>query len=337
MVDRPMNPSAAGVDVRWFRQNDYELLVVPRLQQMGLVIATSGDAPVKVVVTMNHDLAGAAWRWARRRGTPLVTYVWDLPPFRLGAGGPDHIVSIRGRLLRVPRVGHRYTTRRGYYSRLRFVARHAAAVWTPSRASAADINQRFGVEAEVVPYCFNSDLFNPTVRDTPRRGSAQGDRLSLLSISRLTVPKNHEAVVRAAARLGATVEIIGRGPTQPTLEALADRLHVPVRIRAGLTGSEVVASYRAASVVVCPSRFEGLGLTGIEGAICGVPVVASDIPAHREFLGSTAQFFTLDDDDSLVTAIERARVADPPSLAPFAQLTIEAAAQRFADRLRRYL
>jgi glycosyltransferase involved in cell wall biosynthesis len=89
--------------------------------------------------------------------------------------------------------------------------------------------------------------------------------------------------------------------------------------------------------VVCPSRFEGLGLTGIESAVCGTPVAASDIPAHREFLASAAHFFTLDDDDSLVAAIERARTSAPPPAADFQSLTIEAAAQRFFDQLQCHL
>ena len=113
-------------------------------------------------------------------------------------------------------------------------------------------------------------------------------------------------MIRAAALMGARVEIIGRGPMQPRLEQLAASLGVSCRIRSGLTGEEIVAAYRDASVVVCPSRFEGLGLTGIEGAICGTPVAASDIPTHREFLGAAAHFFALDDNDDLVRAIQQA-------------------------------
>ena len=324
-------------DVRWFRQNDYEYLVVPHLQRLGLTIVADGAAPARLALVMNHDLAATAWRYARRRGIPLLSYVWDLPPFRLGAGDADYMLAVGRHLVRVPRLGGRYTTRRGYYSRLRYVARQAAAVWTPSQASAVDVTRRFGVAATPVPYCFNSDLFTASVREPPREPATANSAPTLLSVSRLTPPKNHEAVIRAAARIGAAVELIGRGPTQPALEALAARLSVRCRIRSGLAGPEVVASYRRASVVVCPSRFEGLGLTGIESAVCGTPVVASDIPAHREFLASAAHFFTLDDDDSLVAAIERARTSASPPVADFQSLTIEAAAQRFFDQLQCHL
>jgi glycosyltransferase involved in cell wall biosynthesis len=121
------------------------------------------------------------------------------------------------------------------------------------------------------------------------------------------------------------------------LAALAVELGVPCRIRGGVSPDELVAAYAQASVVVCPSRFEGLGLTGIEGALCGAPVVASDIPAHREFLGSAAEFFEVDNDASLTAAIARARTAGSPDTVRFDQLTIPAAAQRFAERLRPFL
>jgi glycosyltransferase involved in cell wall biosynthesis len=325
-------------DIRWFARNEYEQLVIPDLRRLGLDIAVDGDAPAKLAVVMNHDLAGAVWRYSRRRRVPYVSYLWDLPASRIGGGRYDPVVSVAGRLLALPRIGRRYITRRGYYSRLRYVAARAAAAWTPSHASAADVARHFGLEASVVPYCYNSRLFTGAPRRPPlARSGDDGATLSLLTISRLVPPKNHEAVVRAAARLGAHVEVIGRGPSEASIQRLARRLHVSCRIRTGLSGEDVIAAYHEASVVVCPSRFEGLGLTGIEGAICGTPVVASDIPPHREFLGAAAHFFALDDDDALVRAIDRAHRAGPPPIGQFGTLTIDAAARRIFDRLRELL
>jgi glycosyltransferase involved in cell wall biosynthesis len=321
-------------DIRWFGVNDYEHLIVPDLSRLGLDIAVDGDDPAALAVAMNHDLAPAVWRYAERQRVPFVSYIWDLPPSRLGHGLHDQVVSVGGRLLALPRLsGPRYTTRRGYYSRLRFVASRARAVWTPSASSAVDVSRHFGRVPTVVQYCYNSALFNAACARIRRPRATTANDLHLLSVSRLVPPKNHEAVVRAAARLGARVELIGRGPSQAPLEALAERLGVPLRIRTGLPGTAVVAAYQQASVVVCPSRYEGLGLTGIEAAVCGAPVVASDIAPHREFLGDAPHYFTLDDDDSLVTAIEAARLADAPPTAHFATLTIAAAARRFYDEL----
>ncbi len=330
--------ASAKVDVRWFAQNDYERLVIPDLERLGLTIATEGDDSAQLALVMNHDLAPAAWRYAGRRRTPYISYVWDLPPFRLGSGRSDHVISMNRHLLALPRLGRRYTTRRGYYSRLEFVAHRAAAVWTPSVTTAVDVQRRFSITAIPILYCYNSRLFRSDGGvDHRSPAGRRGGPLTLLTISRLTPPKNQEAVIRVAARLDARVEIIGRGPMQPRLEQLAQSLGVTCRIRSGLTGEEIVAAYRHASVVVCPSRFEGLGLTGIESAICGTPIAASDIPTHREFLGAAAHFFTLDDDDDLARAIEEARVAGPPPTTHFESLTIPSAARRFFDGLSQYL
>ena len=90
-------------------------------------------------------------------------------------------------------------------------------------------------------------------------------------------------------------------------------------------------------MVVCPSRFEGFGLTPIEGLACGAPVVASDIPPHREFLRGSATYFTLDNDSALVQAIQAARSGDAGGRGALDLITIEAAAERFAAGLRELL
>jgi glycosyltransferase involved in cell wall biosynthesis len=97
--------------------------------------------------------------------------------------------------------------------------------------------------------------------------------------------------------------------------------------------------------VVSASRFEGFGLTPMEAIALGVPVIASDIPTHREFLDGLARFFPLDDDAALAAAIDvemraasasrRDRVA--PVNSPLADLTAEACAARFLPRLQRLL
>ena len=103
----------------------------------------------------------------------------------------------------------------------------------------------------------------------------------------------------------------------------------------------MVTAYRSAEVLVCPSRFEGFGLTPMEGVACGVPTVASDIPPHREFLGTAVHFFTLDDEESLVAAVTAARSGSTPPPGPagdvLAGVTIDAAAERFASGLAPYV
>ena len=130
---------------------------------------------------MNHDLAPAAWRYAGCRPTPYISYVWDLPPFRLGSGRSDHVVSINRHVLSLPRIGRRYQTRRGYYSRLEFVSRRAIAVWTPSATTAADVGRRFSIAAIPIQYCYNSHLFTGEDRARDSRPFSRGGGLPSVS------------------------------------------------------------------------------------------------------------------------------------------------------------
>jgi glycosyltransferase involved in cell wall biosynthesis len=321
-------------DVRWFAPNPFCTLVVPALRARGLSITLEGDRPARLAVAMDAQVAADAYRYAVRRRCPLIHYVWDLPPWWLGRGRYDWVWLVAGWYAWLPRLGRRYAARRGFYSRLRYVAAHAAEVWVPSTATAADVRERFDVECRQVPFCFDSERFTP----------APAARTSgLLSVSRLTPQKNHAAVIRAAARFqpALAVRIIGEGPERDGLTRLARELRVPCTIESGLSGPEMVTAYRSAEVLVCPSRFEGFGLTPMEGVACGVPTVASDIAPHREFLGTAVHFFTLDDEESLVAAVTAARSGSPPPPGPagdvLAGVTIDAAAERFAKGLAPYV
>ena len=53
--------------------------------------------------------------------------------------------------------------------------------------------------------------------------------------------------------------------------------------------SEMSAFYRAAQLLIFPSRYEGYGLVPVEAMLAGTPVVATDYPAIREGVGDAAQ------------------------------------------------
>jgi glycosyltransferase involved in cell wall biosynthesis len=314
-------------DIRWFAPNRFCTLVVPHLRDRGLAIALDGEPQARLAIAMDAQVAAAAYAYAVRASCPLIHYVWDLPPWRLGLGRPDWVWFAGGRFLRLPRLGHRYPERPGYYSRLRFIAARAREIWVPSALTAESVRERWGLDARRMPFCFDSDRFTP-VPAAPGAARPHG----LVSVSRLTAHKDHAAVLRAAARFEpkVAVRIVGSGPEREALGRLATTLGVPCTIESGLSEDEMVAAYRSAEVVVCPSRFEGFGLTPMEAIACARPVVVSDIPPHREFLGTAPQFFTVGDDDALFAAIRAARGSPPPRPDVLQGVRIEAAVERFA-------
>ncbi len=77
--------------------------------------------------------------------------------------------------------------------------------------------------------------------------------------------------------------------------ALAEDLGFPCVRARGVSDEELVRLYAGARVVLVPSREEGFGLPVLEAFMCGVPVVASDIPALREVSGGLASLVPVDD------------------------------------------
>jgi glycosyltransferase involved in cell wall biosynthesis len=322
-------------DLRWFASTPYTLLVVPALAARGVSIATEGDRPARVAFAMSGRNAREAWTYARRYGARLVVYLWDLPPAGTGRGRPDPVWWIRGAFVRLPRPWGGYRRHRGYYSRLRYIAARADGVWVPSELTGATIATRFGIRSERVPYCYDSNRFVPP---TARRPASIGTP-TVLTVSRLRPHKNQAAVLEAVARLDrpARVRLIGRGPDRDALAELAARLGVDCAIDDSADDAAVARAYHEASVAVCPSRFEGFGLTPVEAVASGVPVVASDIPPHREFVAGAARLVPLDDRPALTAAIGAALTAPPADPTLVRDLTITAAADRFESSLRPFL
>lgn len=103
--------------------------------------------------------------------------------------------------------------------------------------------------------------------------------------------KRLDVLLAAAARVGdgaLRVVLIGRGSEEPRLRELAGTLGLGAR--AVFPGEIVDAArlFRGFDAYAAPSAKEGLPLAVLEAMALGVPVLASDIPAHRELLGDAS-------------------------------------------------
>jgi glycosyltransferase involved in cell wall biosynthesis len=150
-----------------------------------------------------------------------------------------------------------------------------------------------------------------TALDTP-----QGVPL-LLGMGRLHYDKAHDIALRALTRLPeAWLWIAGSGPLERELKALAVQLGVADRVRFLGWREDAGALYRAADVVVFPSRIEPLGNVVIQAWAYGKPLVtaASIGPAALVRDQEDALLVPIDDDAALAAAIQR--VLTEPGLAP---------------------
>ncbi|MYS76430.1 glycosyltransferase, partial [Streptomyces sp. SID5926] len=78
---------------------------------------------------------------------------------------------------------------------------------------------------------------------------------------------------------GARLVLVGDGPDRARLTARA-----PASVLFTGTVADAAPWYRAADLVVLPSRWEGMALAPLEAMACGRPVVVTDVDGAREGL-----------------------------------------------------
>ena len=117
------------------------------------------------------------------------------------------------------------------------------------------------------------------------------------------------ALASAARRrhdMGVVVVADVNPPQVEELQAAARDFGLPpgrLVVRTLVDDAELDALVRGAEVVVVPSRHEGYSLPVVEALERDVPVVVSDIAAHREFFGNGPWMFDVDDPEAVVAAI----------------------------------
>ncbi len=154
-------------------------------------------------------------------------------------------------------------------------------------------------------------------------------RLKLVSIGRLVPTKGHDVLIKACALLKSEYQIdfelqlIGSGPIQAELEALAQAQGVTehIQFRGGLAFEDVLSTLEDADLFcLAPRLIPGHPPDGIPNVIAEamalrVPVVSNRVSAIPELLehGKTGQLVTVDDVDGFASAI--AELANSPELA----------------------
>jgi rhamnosyl/mannosyltransferase len=121
------------------------------------------------------------------------------------------------------------------------------------------------------------------VRRATELRARHGGRRIVLFVGRLVYYKGVDVLVRAMAGVDADLVLVGRGPLQEELRALAVACGIGQRVTflGEQDGEELAAWYRAADVFCLPSvaRSEAFGLVQIEAHAAGTPVVSTDLPS----------------------------------------------------------
>lgn len=129
-------------------------------------------------------------------------------------------------------------------------------------------------KVHVLGHGIDTDFFSP------------GERIEradiLLSVGRLMPTKRHDLAIRAAARIGKELHIIGDGPERARLEALAHTLGANVHFLGGLTQEGVRNEYRKAVCLVHTSDTGSLDKVVLEALACGAAVVTTNTEAYTD-------------------------------------------------------
>ena len=206
---------------------------------------------------------------------------------------------------------------------------------------------------EIVPPAVEHAFFAPGDRGGARRAvGLPDDRPIVLFVGRIQPLKAPDLAIRALAAMThhptAELVIVGgaSGVDGDGEEALARRLAADLgvgrRVRFVAPQPHHILSswYRAADLVIVPSRSESFGLVALEAAACGIPVVASAVGGLLNIVHDGVTGHLVDGRDPERYARAMAQLLDDPLGAAAMGAAASVRARRFtwsftAARLRR--
>lgn len=146
-----------------------------------------------------------------------------------------------------------------------------------------------GARAVRAHHFVNTDRFrpDPSIRREVRRALGFQDEFVAITIAYLIKDKGIDVALRAMARLpeGVVLWVVGDGPEQGNLQALAREQGLGRRVQFFGSKRNVEPFLQAADCALCPSLWaEAAGLVNLEALACGLPVVASRIGGIPEFV-----------------------------------------------------
>lgn len=198
--------------------------------------------------------------------------------------------------------------------------RHADRVFTVSDAARTAVARAFRLDPAhiaIVPEA-PDPVFSPRTRDEAssaiRAVGLEPEDLYVIYAAGISPHKNIESLLEAFALIGEHARLVIAGDLEDGYLSAGGL----VRDRIGELGLEnrvllpgyvsddtLAGLYSGAAAAVVPSLSEGFGLPAVEAAACGCAVVLSDLPAHRESLGSSALFFKPTDVSQLAETLSR--------------------------------
>ncbi len=184
------------------------------------------------------------------------------------------------------------------------LAKQAALILTPSRATAHDVESLLGIESEkiaITPLGLDHTKFVPREQPSDRTFKAAYDlnRPYILAAATLESRKNYESAIEAydafRARGGASLPLVlmgkkGFGFERIKKTAQSAMFADDIRFLGFVPEKHKPALFRGATVFLFPSFYEGFGLPVLEAMASGVPVITSFTSSLPEMSGEAALY-----------------------------------------------
>ena len=183
-----------------------------------------------------------------------------------------------------------------------------------SEQTANDIMKFYGIDSKkitVVYQCchprFRHTIDDPSLEQV--RKMYQLPEQFVLSVGAFH-PRKNQALILSALKEAKTDEalslvLVGSGPMEKTLRKQASQLGLQDRVHflTNVGPADLPALYKAASMFIYPSHFEGFGIPVLEGMTCGTPVITSD-NSLREVGGDAVAYIDPTDPMQLTEKIQ---------------------------------
>lgn len=290
-------------------------------------VPVSGDPEVPGMLKWN----GSALRRVISDFHPDIIQIEEAP-----AAPATVAAAAAARRMHIPYVVFSWESlarRRGFLEQRRYrsVLRHAAGLIGGNRVALALLrDQAPGAVTAVLPQTGMSATA-PVSRDETRRG------LGIGFIGRLVPERGGETLLRACGQLLGpwNLTVVGTGPEQESLEALAQRLGLASRIKwlGGLPRKEVEGIWPDLDCLVVPSRdtptwVERSSPVLLEAMVRGVVPVVTRAGALPEIVGDAG--IVVDDVESLTLALQQL-IAEPERLRVLAPRARQRVLEEYVD------
>lgn len=138
---------------------------------------------------------------------------------------------------------------------------------------------------------------------------------TFLFVGRLVEQKGVDVLLDALAQVErGQLHIAGSGILRASLEQKAKDLGIESRVEFLGARSDVPHLLKQVDCFVFPSRWEGYGLTLLEAAAAGLPIIASNLPAVRDIVSNGAEALLVAPEDVGALAKAMQTMMDDPAL-----------------------